>query len=139
MSWTGYDKGVGRRLVHSSGWIVRHCGHPTALYPWYLISPEGISYTGRSGAAWTHQADAKLAAEDLAAGGTGQAFPISIAQTLRAEQKASPYAGAARKRMKPEKRAEQKEILERTNAERWRWVGMTHAQALREFARRGDL
>ena len=25
--------------VHRSGWKVRHCGHPTALWPWYGVPP----------------------------------------------------------------------------------------------------
>ena len=28
---------------HASGWTVRHCGHPTANWPYYLTSPEGLS------------------------------------------------------------------------------------------------
>ena len=23
-----------------TGWLVRHCGHPTALYPYYAVEPE---------------------------------------------------------------------------------------------------
>lgn len=25
---------------HASGWTLRHCGHPTANWPYYAISPE---------------------------------------------------------------------------------------------------
>jgi hypothetical protein len=28
---------------HPSGWIVQHCGHPTALWPWYGLPPGGNS------------------------------------------------------------------------------------------------
>ena len=31
----------GRNYVHSSGWRIEHCGHPTALWPYLLIDPEG--------------------------------------------------------------------------------------------------
>jgi len=32
----------GARWIHSSsGWIVQHCGHPTANFPYYVITPEG--------------------------------------------------------------------------------------------------
>lgn len=24
---------------HTSGWVLRHCGHPTALWPWFAIDP----------------------------------------------------------------------------------------------------
>lgn len=25
---------------HVSGWEIRHCGHPTALYPYYAVDPK---------------------------------------------------------------------------------------------------
>lgn len=47
---------------HWSGWIVQHCGHPTALYPWYIETPSGQP----SGAGtFRHLADAKTEAERL--------------------------------------------------------------------------
>lgn len=31
---------IGARYRHdASGWEVRHCGHPTALYPYYAVDP----------------------------------------------------------------------------------------------------
>ena len=27
---------------HSSGWVLRHCGHPTANHPWALYTPFGM-------------------------------------------------------------------------------------------------
>jgi hypothetical protein len=30
-----------REWVHCSGGVVRHCGHPTALRPWYGLPPGG--------------------------------------------------------------------------------------------------
>lgn len=41
MSWTRYGRGTATRYVHASGWVVRHCGHGTANWPYYLIPPEG--------------------------------------------------------------------------------------------------
>ncbi len=32
------------RWRHVSGWTVVHCGHPTALWPYLAISPEGDNY-----------------------------------------------------------------------------------------------
>lgn len=130
MSWHGEGKGLKRVLTHATGWKVRHCGHPTAHWSWYVQSPEGVSYVRASGSAWAHQDEAKAAAEELSGGGSANSWPMSQALRVRAEQKALPYGGAARKRMNPEKRAEQKRGLDRTNAERWRWVRMTHAETL---------
>ena len=31
----------GAEWVHRSGWRVKHCGHPTALFPYYGIRPGG--------------------------------------------------------------------------------------------------
>jgi hypothetical protein len=41
--WTKYGgaMGVGGVWKHESGWIVKHCGHPTALWPYYAVSPKG--------------------------------------------------------------------------------------------------
>jgi hypothetical protein len=30
---------------HASGWIVRHCGHPTANWPYFLEDPNAPGYT----------------------------------------------------------------------------------------------
>lgn len=134
-SWEGAGRGTSRIVVHESGWSVRHCGHGTALFPWYVESPEGVAYTSPSGHAWAHQGDACRVAEDLATGGTGPAWPISQASLVRAEQKAAPYGGAARRRMSKAKALLQGEIMDRTDAERWRWVRMTHAETLAELVR----
>lgn len=32
----------GGRWLHASGWLVLHCGHPTALWPYYALPP-GVS------------------------------------------------------------------------------------------------
>lgn len=36
--------------VHSSGWLIQHCGHPTANYPYAAYGPDGfmvVDYNGR--------------------------------------------------------------------------------------------
>lgn len=33
---------IGVEYLHRpSGWIVCHCGHPTANYPYYIVTPNG--------------------------------------------------------------------------------------------------
>jgi hypothetical protein len=32
---------IGAHWQHVSGWQVRHCGHQTALYPYFATSPDG--------------------------------------------------------------------------------------------------
>lgn len=45
---------VAQAHIHeATGWKLVHCGHPTALYPWYLVDPEHptvptVSETGRA-------------------------------------------------------------------------------------------
>lgn len=37
--------------VHTSGWWIQHCGHPTALWPYALMPPDGgpgvVAFNGR--------------------------------------------------------------------------------------------
>ena len=40
------------RYEHSSGWQLRHCGHTTALRPYYAISPDGHEVFDRDGGGW---------------------------------------------------------------------------------------
>ena len=50
-----------------SGWTVKHCGHPTANYPYYLISPEGDEpIVAANGRGFRSLAAAKGAAKMLA-------------------------------------------------------------------------
>lgn len=37
----GWSKTRPGEWVHVSGWCVRHCGHPTALWPYYGIPAGG--------------------------------------------------------------------------------------------------
>lgn len=39
--WVASGANVTRKFTHPSGWIVQHCGHPTALQPWACYSPDG--------------------------------------------------------------------------------------------------
>lgn len=43
--WRRLDNGaagkLGARYGHRDGWVIEHCGHPTALWPYALISPTG--------------------------------------------------------------------------------------------------
>jgi hypothetical protein len=39
--WTRLRSGCAGIWRHDSGWVVRHCGHPTALWPYYGVPPGG--------------------------------------------------------------------------------------------------
>jgi hypothetical protein len=73
-------------------YFVKHCGHPTANYPWYGERPDGTTITsgalGRSGMAFRYLDDAKVAAELDHAGRLG-------AIALTAAQRSSDSAVAA--------------------------------------------
>lgn len=48
----GLSGGKGAVWRHRpSGWVIEHCGHPTALWPWAIYDPEGrgpiVSHNGR--------------------------------------------------------------------------------------------
>lgn len=75
---------VGRHTWrHTSGWEVRHCGHPTALWPYYGQHPDGrpiLIYHGYAdtagGYAFQYLADAQEAVErEVAAGSPYPKFP----------------------------------------------------------------
>lgn len=57
------------RFEHRSGWLVEHCGHPTALWPYLLVPPGGgqpvVSFNGQGFASLRV---AQEVAERLAAG-----------------------------------------------------------------------
>lgn len=38
LGWTPLG---GRSYRHAAGWLIEHCGHPTALYPYALWPPDG--------------------------------------------------------------------------------------------------
>ena len=45
--------------VHSSGWQLVHCGHMTALRPYYAISPDGAEVFDDQGRGWRTVTEAK--------------------------------------------------------------------------------
>lgn len=53
----------------ASNWRIQHCGHPTALWPYYLISPDGlhpiVSHNGRG---FRNLAASKAAVESILCG-----------------------------------------------------------------------
>jgi hypothetical protein len=49
------------RWVHRSGWEVHHCGHPTALFPYYVEAPDGRSFIAANGRGFMHLAAANAA------------------------------------------------------------------------------
>lgn len=55
---------------HTSGWIVRHCGHPTANWPYYAVDPAEPARTvvTHNGQGFRTLLDAFEAVEDVLAG-----------------------------------------------------------------------
>lgn len=55
---------------HRSGWQVRHCGHPTANYPYHAEDPAhpGILVVERDGRGFRNLAQARAAVEGVEAG-----------------------------------------------------------------------
>lgn len=53
--------------LDGTDYYVKHCGHPTALFPWYGLRPDGSIITsgqnGTCGYAFRFCADAKVATE----------------------------------------------------------------------------
>lgn len=52
MAWTRIGKNACNKpsWQHSSGWTVHHCGHQTAIWPYFLLPPNGwrtvLSFNG---------------------------------------------------------------------------------------------
>lgn len=61
---------LGTHFRHdASGWEIRHCGHPTALWPYYLIEPSsGRSVVSHNGMGFTGLRVAMAVVEDIVAG-----------------------------------------------------------------------
>jgi hypothetical protein len=61
-NWTRLRGGCGGLWRHESGWLVRHCGHPTALWPYYGVPPGGgdmlLAPNGRGFQKLVHAQDA---------------------------------------------------------------------------------
>jgi hypothetical protein len=62
--WTRLRGGCGGIWRHRSGWVARHCGHPTALWPYYGLSPEGEILLAPNGYAFRLLLDAQNAVEE---------------------------------------------------------------------------
>lgn len=41
LGWRRVDNGIMRTFQHLDGWLLEHCGHPTANYPYLLLNPDG--------------------------------------------------------------------------------------------------
>ena len=51
-------------LHNASGWLVKHCGHPTALHPYYGVPPAGGEILlAPTGYAFNDLIDAQIAVE----------------------------------------------------------------------------
>jgi hypothetical protein len=62
---------TGRRRTYrhvESGFIVMHCGHPTALWPYAILRPAGPAVIGPNGRGFQFLRDARAAAELIARG-----------------------------------------------------------------------
>lgn len=55
--------GCGNVYTHTSGWQVKHCGHPTALYPYSVHDLEGRMHLHPNGRAFQYLKDAKAYVE----------------------------------------------------------------------------
>lgn len=56
LRFRGWEPAGGRRNYnHKDGWTIRHCGHPTALWPYILRNPAG--YMILTGAAFGNPPD----------------------------------------------------------------------------------
>lgn len=68
------------------GFVLEHCGHPTALYPWALYDAEGTMHVMFNGRAWSSLADAVAYVRDGAA---------SVAQCYGRVRATRPYYDGA--------------------------------------------
>lgn len=71
---------------HESGYEVRHCGHPTALWPWYVIAPAHpeLCLVAEHGRAFRLLSEAWDAVEGLVAGRlVAAATPLSPGHVRR--------------------------------------------------------
>ncbi len=66
IGWERIRGGVAGIWRHFSGWEVRRCGHPTALWPYYgLPLGGGKMVLSPNGRAFQFLEDAQIAVEDL--------------------------------------------------------------------------
>jgi len=51
--------------LSDAGWLIEHCGHPTANNPYLLVTPEGRKVLQPNGRAWRLLSAAKEQAEEM--------------------------------------------------------------------------
>ena len=64
--WTAFRPAIGKGAEYThtpSGWKVKHCGHPTANWPYYLVDPAhpGTTTVTHNGRGWRGLDGAKAA------------------------------------------------------------------------------
>jgi hypothetical protein len=64
--WVASGKGCHRRF-EKAGWMVAHCGHPTANWPWAVFGPDARLHTSGEACNWgyafAYAADARAHVE----------------------------------------------------------------------------
>jgi hypothetical protein len=61
--WRRVDDGTRKtsaRYQHPRGYLIEHCGHPTALWPYALYGPDGHLILAPNGRGWQKVIDAAL-------------------------------------------------------------------------------
>lgn len=69
--WRVLASGCGGAWLHvASGWRVQHCGHPTALWPYYMQPPgqQHLAVVSHNGMGFTSLRVAQQVTEELVAG-----------------------------------------------------------------------
>lgn len=57
-----------QHFTHDAGYDLQHCGHPTAIWPWQLIGPDGQLRLAPNGRAFRDLADVRTFVEGELAG-----------------------------------------------------------------------
>lgn len=72
--WTRIDGGRSKTSAvyrhEPTGWLIRHCGHPTANWPYYLVDPAhpAAATMTHNGLGFRRVVDAQQAVDDVLAG-----------------------------------------------------------------------
>ena len=53
----------GAKHTHISGHVIVHCGHPTALWPYYIVTPKNETILAPNGRGFKFLTDAKTEVE----------------------------------------------------------------------------
>jgi hypothetical protein len=102
--WTPQPKpafGAGRDYHHRDGWIISHCGHPTANYPYMLTDPDGCDIL--TGAAVSGRRDYGTAWPTVAA---AVDYVATVSRPNPTATAAPPIAGEADREYQPRLDAE---------------------------------